>query len=397
MFSKRRDQSFNKIAVFLLMKDHIIIKLQTMKIFKAIFTIFFAIVIALLAIASFFMFQFIQGIILVILLIMLLPSIKRTLRNRWPFYQNRVHTLSIILLLVAYIIAGSFNKPTTIYRTDQHEKQLMALYDELLKGWPSDTESLYLNNRYGKIHVLVTGPDSAPPMLLFHATSMGAPSWMENIGVLNKKYRCYAIDHIGEGDRSRLANINQHPKTEEEQFQLYSDIADSLGIDHATLIGSSNGGRTAMIFASYAPERVDKLILCGPMGINMPSMGMYTRMVFSSMIPLKSIRSNVEEWALGNSPAITDRYGKWFDEIMLGTLPRSAAPMPLSAEQLAKIKAPTLLILGTNDNLAGDPGIVKELAQPIPNLQTEVLESSHLVAVERAEDVNQLISSFLFD
>lgn len=368
-----------------------------MKIFKAIFTVFFAIIILFLAIASFLMASYLQGLILVFLLIMIVPATKRMLEKHWSFYQQRAHTLAIILILVAYIVIGSFNKPTTIYRTDRHEKQLMSLYDELLKDWPSDTESLYLKNRYGKIHVLVTGPDSAPPLLLFHATSMGAPSWLENIEVLNQRYRCYAVDHIGEGDRSRLDDLTNHPKTEAEQFQLYSDIADSLGIDRATLIGSSNGGRTAMIFASHAPERVDKLILCGPMGINMPSMGMYSRMVLSSMLPLQSIRNSVGEWALGSSPNVMERYGKWFDEIMLGTLPRSAPPMPLSAEQLAKIKAPTLLILGTNDNLAGDPVIVKELAQPIPNLQTEVLESSHLVAVERADDVNRFISSFLYD
>ena len=69
--------------------------------------------------------------------------------------------------------------------------------------------------------------------------------------------------------------------------------------------------------------------------------------------------------------------------------------MPLSKEQKQEMKLPVLLFLGTKDDIVGDAEMAKQTAQEYPNIQTEILESGHLIAVEHANYVNIKIADFL--
>ena len=63
--------------------------------------------------------------------------------------------------------------------------------------------------------------------------------------------------------------------------------------------------------------------------------------------------------------------------------------------QLQELKLPVLLLLGTRDPLVGDAAKAARRASDLPDLRVETLESSHLVAVERADEVNALMVAFL--
>ncbi len=57
--------------------------------------------------------------------------------------------------------------PGSIYRSSEGEAELMALYDEALAGLGADFESRMVGTSFGETHVLVTGPEDAPPLLVF--------------------------------------------------------------------------------------------------------------------------------------------------------------------------------------------------------------------------------------
>lgn len=65
--------------------------------------------------------------------------------------------------------------------------------------------------------------------------------------------------------------------------------------------------------------------------------------------------------------------------------------------ELERLEMPVLLLLGTRDPLVGDGSRAAERAAAMPDLRVETLESSHLVAVERASEVNELLVGFLDD
>ena len=75
--------------------------------------------------------------------------------------------------------------------------------------------------------------------------------------------------------------------------------------------------------------------------------------------------------------------------------PRVARPVALEPEEFRRIELPVLLLLGTRDPLVGDAAKAARRASDLPDLRVETLESSHLVAVERADEVNALMVAFL--
>ena len=52
--------------------------------------------------------------------------------------------------------------------------------------------------------------------------------------------------------------------TDARSMQLLSALMDKFGVTHATLVGSSVGGRIACSFAARFAERVDKRVLMSP-------------------------------------------------------------------------------------------------------------------------------------
>lgn len=282
----------------------------------------------------------------------------------------------------------------SIFRNGEARDRLMEIYDELLTRWPVPFEEMDLETSYGTVHVIASGPANAEPILLLHASGMSATSWAWNVKAL-EGYRTYAIDHIGEVNKSRLASTESYPKTAEEIAGLYAEIADRLGVEQSILMAGSNGGYIAMRYTIRYPERVSKLILTGPMGLTPPKMQMGLRLLAAQFIHLKSVEQATLDWVLGPSPEVRELYGEWFSLVMSGSFPHVVPPKGIPADEIVTITAPVLLFLGTTDNLVGDPRKASQAASVIPNIQVEIVESSHLVNVEAADRVNERVAAFL--
>jgi pimeloyl-ACP methyl ester carboxylesterase len=73
---------------------------------------------------------------------------------------------------------------------------------------------------------------------------------------------------------------------------------------------------------------------------------------------------------------------------------RTGAPRTFKASELQDLQVPVLLVIGTRDGLTGDPDKVIELAENAPDIKIEVLDSGHLMGIERAGEVNELMMAF---
>jgi len=289
---------------------------------------------------------------------------------------------------------GEMLLENSIFRSEEARDRLMEIYDGLLAGWPIPYEELDVETGFGIVHVIASGPEDGRPILLFHASGMSATSWRWNIETLSA-YRTYAIDHIGEVNKSRLASTDSFPKTIEEITGLYAEIADRLGVERSAVIAGSNGGFIAMNYAIRYPERVSKLVLTGPMGLTKPKAAMAIRLLAAQFIHLNMVEQSTLDWVLGNAPSVREPYGEWFSVMMSGSFPHVVPPTGIAQEDLAKIEAPVLLFLGTTDNLVGDEEKASRAASIIPDVRIEIVESSHLVNVEAAADVNERMGGFL--
>jgi pimeloyl-ACP methyl ester carboxylesterase len=320
------------------------------------------------------------------------PAIKQ----RWT---KRAFSLSrwglVFVLLLISFIAFKPEPKKSIYTSDQLKEELMTIYNEKVQDWPDDTRDIYIETAYGTVHVLACGSEENPPLVLIHAASMGAHSWAENLDPLLHHYRIYSIDNIGEGNRSVLKDALEFPDSQKEIADHFAFIMDALNVKSSPVFGASNGGFIATCYADHYPERVESLALFGPMGLTQLSGKSIMMLSIAIMYPFDFIRDEVTRWALGDDPYVAGKYGDWFNAILRGTIPSVAQPVPMSTEQKSTMEMPILLFLGTQDEIVGDVASARQLALEYPDIQIEVLESGHMVAIEHAGYVNSVVSEFL--
>jgi len=350
-----------------------------------------------LFILSLFSEHFLPSIFVIVISVLLIPPARQWIIDkshfRLPLWQRSI-LIPLLFMIYIFLIFAGMGNPDSIYKNPEIEKKLMAIYDNRIAQWPVPFKTRYIHTQYGKVHIIISGSENAPSTLLLHASAMAGWSWLYNIEGLNQYYRTYAIDTIGDAGRSVLDDINTYPNDGKALSQLYTEIMDTLGIDKACLIGASQGGYIATNMALYNPERVQKIVLCGPMGYTGTNMSVL-KILLTTMFPLEPIQKSATRWAFGDDPAINQAVGDWFRLILEGVISRQARPQPFTAEQLKRIKVPVLLLLGKRDGLVGDPENTKQLVRHIDHIQIEILDTGHLISAEKPEKFNRFVHNFI--
>lgn len=357
----------------------------------------FGLLFLILFLLSLFSEHYLSSIFVLIIPILLIPPLRKWISEvtnlPLPIWLRSL-LIPVLFILSIFLILKDMGNKYSIYKNSEIEKKLMKIYENRMAQWPVPYESRYINTRYGKVFVIISGPEDAPPILLLHASAMASWSWLYNIKGLNKYYRTYAIDTIGDAGRSVLDDIEKYPNDGKSLVELYTELMDNLGIQEACFIGASQGGFIATNIALYAPERVEKLILCGPMGYTGTNISVL-RILLTTMFPVKPIQKSTTRWAFGNDPEVNRAVDEWFNLILEGVISRQVRPQPFTPEQLQNIHVPVLLLLGKRDGLVGNPENTKQLVQNIPDVQVEMLDTGHLISAEKPDQFNKFVYDFI--
>jgi pimeloyl-ACP methyl ester carboxylesterase len=101
-------------------------------------------------------------------------------------------------------------------------------------------------------------------VMLFHGKNFGGYYWVNVIKALSAKgYRVIVPDQIGFGKSSKpFIHYSFHALA-----RFNKQLLDTLGIQSVTLLGHSMGGMLATRFTLMYPERVQKLLLEDPIGL----------------------------------------------------------------------------------------------------------------------------------
>ena len=94
-----------------------------------------------------------------------------------------------------------------IYKSDEGEHKVRDRYLAFLKRWPVPNQQIRVATSQGETFVVASGPESAPPLLLFHGGAGNSAMWMGDVPTFANAFRVYSIDMIGEaGPVLELAN-----------------------------------------------------------------------------------------------------------------------------------------------------------------------------------------------
>ena len=231
----------------------------------------FSVLIAVLTFSMLLMNNWLPAAVLLVVVLLVLPPISSLIKARsgWPIsLLLRFALIAVLLFVFAKLLTGG--ERASIYNSPEVEARFMELYDEKMEGWPVPYDDVFIDTRYGRVHVIVSGPEDAPPMLLLHASGVAAWSWKYNVEALDKEYRIYAIDLIGDAGKSQYADFKNIMKTGRDQAELYKEITDKLGVGKAYVVGASEGGFIGSNYALYFPERVEIVEAGHLMGAELP-------------------------------------------------------------------------------------------------------------------------------
>ena len=215
------------------------------------------------------------------------------------------------------------------------------------------------------VHLRDEGPRDAPAIILLHGSNADLHTWQPWVDRLGSDYRVVRFDQRGHG----LTGPAQDNDYTIDAFVADVDIiADKLGLERFVLAGNSMGGGIAMAYAMQHPGRLDGLVLVDAGGApvkrdgggnllfaiaGIPGLNKLMAQITPRSLVEKSLSQSVANQAIV-TPEAVDRYWELarYPGNRKATLTRFAqSRTPFTAEQVAAVKVPTLVMWGEEDSL----------------------------------------------
>ncbi|SCA54880.1 putative hydrolase or acyltransferase [Candidatus Terasakiella magnetica] len=242
------------------------------------------------------------------------------------------------------------------------------------------------------------------PVVILHGLFGAAKNWNSIAKQMARKYRILTVD---------LRNHGASPWTDTmsyvEMAQDLVEFLDQRGLDKASIVGHSMGGKVAMTMALKSPERVERLVVADIAPVKYPRMAFksYVEKLQSVDLSTVSRRSEVDPlisdviessavraFLLGNLQSTKDGL-RWM--VNLETLGRemdSIGGVP-AIRMDAKYDGETLFIDGASSDYiqSSHHQLIRHL---FPNVQFHsIADAGHWVHAEKPHDFMAALNDFL--
>lgn len=222
------------------------------------------------------------------------------------------------------------------------------------------------------IHHFYIEQGSGFPLILLHGNGEDGGYFTHQMEPFARHFRVIAVDTRGHGKTPR----GEAPFTIRQFADDLLAFMEEHAIGKAHILGFSDGGNIAMVFALAHPERVGKLILDGA---NLDTSGVRRKY----QIPIE-IGYSIARLFARRSPEARK------NAEMLGLMVNDPNVKP---EELSKIQNPTLVIAGDRDMIKD--AHTRLIAASIPGAELAILRGDHFVANKTPEAFNETVLHFL--
>ncbi|MBB1608997.1 MULTISPECIES: alpha/beta fold hydrolase [Pseudomonas] len=244
------------------------------------------------------------------------------------------------------------------------------------------------------------------PTLFIHGSGPGVTAWANwrlVLPVLATQMRVIAPDIVGFGYTERPAGIRYGRQV---WVKHLLDFIDALGLQKVNLVGNSFGGALALAMAAEHPQRVNKLVLMGSVGVDFElTAGLDA--VWGYQPSIANMKALLEIFAFNHDlvnddlarmrfeasvrPGFQEAFASMFPEPRQASIDKLAVPV----EQLANIRHRTLILHGQEDRVIPVENSHK-LFGLLENAELHVFRKcGHWVQIEHAERFASLLKGFL--
>jgi pimeloyl-ACP methyl ester carboxylesterase len=246
------------------------------------------------------------------------------------------------------------------------------------------------------------------PVVLIHGSGPGVTAyanWRLVLPALSEEYRVVAPDMVGFGFTERPGDIQYNVQTWADQVIA---VMDSLGLQTASLVGNSFGGAIALRIATQHPDRVDKLVLMGSMGVGFElTDGLNT--VWGYTPSFENMRKVLDVFAYNRAlipdevaearyrASMTPGFQESFGSMFPAPRQRSVDAMRTPDEDIRAIPHRTLIVHGREDKVIPVQTSLT-LMRLIDRADTHIFaHCGHWVQIERWQEFSRLVRDFLSD
>lgn len=245
-------------------------------------------------------------------------------------------------------------------------------------------------------------------VLFIHGSGPGVSAyanWRLSMPQLAKNFRVIAPDMVGFGYSDRPEGMNY---SMDIWVQQAIDLMDSLKIEKFNIVGNSFGGALAINLAIKYPQRLEKIVLMGAMGIDFElTAGLDQAWGYTPS--LKNMKALLDTFAYSRV-LVTDELAQMrydasirpgFQESFSSMFPdprqSSVSAMSSSESDISKIDKDVLIIHGRDDKVIPFENSTR-LHSLIPSSQLHGFgECGHWSQIEHKDRFNKLLEDFLME
>jgi 3-oxoadipate enol-lactonase len=218
-----------------------------------------------------------------------------------------------------------------------------------------------------KIHFEIAGAGAA--LLLLPGLSVDIRDMHMLVKPLAEDRTVVAVDNRGAG----LSDKPNEPYTIDLMAADAIAVLDATGIDRASILGYSMGGRIALRVALAHPERVNKLVLIATGARTIPTWRRNMLFAISPYIPI------------GPKPR---------QPVFAFRRQRAASQSFDTREQLEEVRTPTLILHGRTDRIS-PPKLAQELHDGIPGSRLQWYDGGHITPILKPRTIAEAVRAFL--
>lgn len=281
-----------------------------------------------------------------------------------------------------------------VFKSAKAEARMLAVYDKAMNLWPIPYAQRDIATQYGSTHVIVSGPEHAPPLILLHCALMTSAIWSPIIEVLSRDHRTYAVDVIGDVGKTVPSNP---PTTERDLANWLVEVYNGLGIEKANMLAWSFGGFVATNFAINEPARVVKLGLLAPFATFVKNGIGFLFGFIPFLIPTRTTSRFFERKLCYKSDFGFKEHSEiLYERFKSAKVMFKVPPRVFTDEELQKLDMPTLLLIGEQESLYNSKAAIQRAKRVLPNADIELIPNcNHAIVSDQTERVSTRVIEFL--